>query len=165
MTAAPFDRLYDDMNAKWGIDRLIGLVSPETASRFGSAFDKMNAAIAANDPKETAVRVGVCMRGLAAMDAEATAAGHAPTPPRLIEGEVEGFHFGIVPDDAFRKAYEAERPDLVLFTLHQVGIAMKDRLDNSPAVKAAREHFPNAKVTAVRPLSNLEQELGDEIPF
>lgn len=161
MTAAPFDRLYRQMDEKWGVDRLIELVSPETAARFGSAYDKMNAAILAQDPEETVKRVGVCMRGLQAMDQEASAAGHIPPPP-LLEAVIDGFHFGVMPDEAHRAHYETNRPDVAfLFSMEQIGIAMRDRIENSPAVQEAKKHFPNATVTAVRPLSKRD---GREVP-
>ena len=71
--AAPFDEAIRQMDAKWGIGRLVANVSPETAAKWGSALAKLNAAIAARDVDETVARVGVLLRGLTAMDAEAEA--------------------------------------------------------------------------------------------
>src|SRR6056300_584252 len=72
---APFDRKAEEMDEKWGIDRLVELVSAETAAKYGSAMAKFNDAIDAGDPSVTAARAQVCIRGMDAMDAEAAAAG------------------------------------------------------------------------------------------
>ena len=163
--ARPFDRASREMDRKWGIDRLPSLVSPDTAMKWGRTLEKLNAAIEASDPDEIAARAAVAVRGLAFMDSEATSAGKQTLPSGALTGAVEGMRFVIIPEASCWPQYQDEFPDHLMFTLHQVGVAMKDRLENSEVVQEARKHFPDAKITAVRPQTELERALNDEIPF
>src|SRR5210317_544613 len=95
---APFDRKAEEMDEKWGIDRLVELVSAETAARYGSAMAKFNDAIDAGDPSVTAARAQVCIRGMEAMDAEATAAGAQRASMDVWEVEVAGELYGVMRD-------------------------------------------------------------------
>jgi len=158
----PFDTAARNMERKWGINRLEGLVSPETAARYGSAIGKLNAAMQANDPAEVATRAGVCIRGMTAMDAEATAAGHQPITPDAIEIDVGGTLCVILRDDAAWPAYRATRPEVRTYTLREVGNALAAY---GQTVAAIKDTFPGATVSAVRKPTALESELNDLIPF
>lgn len=160
-----FDPAIRATNFKWGTDRLPELVGPVKEARWLEVVDELNEAIAANDPQRVQGAVSTALKGLAVMDAAAEQDGAEKRAPELLVGEAEGFAFGIMPDDRFAEQYENENEGLLLFTLHQVGVILKDRVENSPALQAARKHFPDAEVKAVRPRSKLEQELGDSIPF
>lgn len=156
----PFDTAARNMERKWGINRLEGLVSPETAARYGSAIGKLNAAMDANDPAEVAIRAGVCIRGMAAMDAEATATGHQPITPDAMEIEVDGKTCAVLRDEAAWPAYMAARPGVRVYTLREVANALAAY---GQTVGAAKDAFPGATVSAVR--SPLAQALNDDIPF
>lgn len=158
----PFDTAARNMERKWGINRLEGLVSPETAARYGSAIAKLNLAIEANDPEDTAARAAVCIRGMAAMDAEATAAGHQPIPPAAQEIEVDGKLSAVLWDANQWPVYAALRPGVRTYTPREVGIALSVYDGTVAAVKDA---FPGAEVKAVRQRTPLETELNDEVPF
>lgn len=158
----PFDTAARNMEREWGVNRLEGLVSPETAARYGSAIGKLNAAMEANDPAEVAARVGVCIRGMAAMDAEATAAGHQPITPQAVEGEVDGRPAAILIDDAAWPAYHAMRPGVRTYSMREVWNALAAYGQSVGAVKDA---FAGAEVKAVRKPTELEQDLQDSIPF
>lgn len=157
---APFDRACRDMERKWGIDRLPELVAPEMSARFGKAMGVMNDAINAEDPDATAAAAANCVRGLQAMDAAATAAGHQPLNPAVWEVEYEGQRFGIIRDVEEWAAAAAQRPGMTLYTLREVAVALAASKHAVTAVKAA---FPGAQVTAIR--SPLSEELEDEIPW
>lgn len=159
---APFDTAARDMERKWGINRLEGLVSPETAARYGSALGKLNAAIAAADPAEVAVRAGVCIRGLAAMDKEAEAAGHQPIPPQAQEIEVDGKLCAVLWDDAAWPAYHALRPGVRTYSPREVANALAAY---GQTVAAIKDTFAGAEVVAVRKPTELETALEDEIPW
>lgn len=158
---APLDRLAIKMDRKWGVDRLTELVSVETATKYGSAVAKLNAALDANDVEEVKRRAAVCMRGLAAMDKEAEEAGQPQASPDVIEYEVDGFKFGIMPDASMWQTVKEARPDLKLFTLREVGNILKD-ISGSPVFEAVKQHFPQAEIKAVRPK---KETLEDEIPW
>lgn len=156
----PFDTAARNMERRWGVNRLEGLVSPETAARYGSAIGKLNAAMEANDPAEVATRAGVCIRGMAAMDAEATAAGHQPIPPAAQEIEVDGKLCAVMWDAAQWPVYAALRPGVRTYSPQEVANALAAYGGTVAAIKDA---FPGATVTAVR--SPLAQAIDDHIPF
>ena len=158
----PFDTAARAMERKWGVNRLEGLVSPDTAARYGSAIAKLNTAIAANDPADTAARAAVCIRGMAALDAEATAAGHRPIIPEAWEIDVDGVTCAILRDDAAWPAFAAARPGVRVYSLREVSNALAAY---GGMVAAVKEAFPGARVTAVRERTQLEKELNDEVPF
>ena len=160
--AAPYDRKALDMERLWGIDRLPSLVAPEMAERYGSAMAKLNAAINAGDPAETASRAAVCARGLDALDAAARAAGHEPMPAEVWEYEHDGKRFGIIRDVADWPPIAAARPGLSLYTLREVALALAEY---GQGVVAAKDAFPGAEVSAIRKRTKLEEDLADEIPF
>ena len=114
---APLNRAAVAADRLWGQDALPGLVAPEMAARYGSALGKLNAAIEAGDADAIAARAAVCLRGLAAMDAAARAAGHTPPDPRIWEYELDGFCFAVLADDAEWPVLRDKRPDLLQFTM------------------------------------------------
>lgn len=156
----PFDTAARNAERKWGVNRLEGLVSPETAARYGSAIGKLNAAMEANDPAEVATRAGVCIRGMAALEKEADALGHLPIVPDVIELLVDGKLCAVLRDEAAWPAYAQQRPGVRVYTLREVSNALAAYGQTVAAVKDA---FVGAEVVAVR--SPLAQAIDDHIPF
>ncbi len=162
LATAPFDRAARAMEEKWGVDRLPGLVSPSMADRWGAAMANLNAALDAKDAALVVKRVEACLRGFAAMDAEAVAAGHKPLPPDAWEIEVDGVTCAVLRDGNQWPAYAALRPGVRAYSLREVGLALAAYGQTVAAVKDA---FPGAEVKAVKPKTPLERELNDCIPF
>ena len=160
--AAPFDRAMRDAERTWGIDRLPELVSPELAVKFGKAMAVLNEALDKGDPDVAAAAAANCVKGLAAMDAAARAAGHQPLKAEFWEYEQDGFRFALIRDAAEWPAVAAERPGLTIYTLREVANALAASRDAVAAVKAA---FPGAEISAIRERSPLSEELEDEIPW
>ncbi len=158
----PFDTAARAMEAKWGVDRLEGLAPPAMAAKYGLALAHLNACIEAANPTDTAGAVANCVKGLAAMDAAATAAGHQPLPPDAWEIEIDGKPCAILKDGNQWPAYAAIRPGVRTYTLREVAHALAAYGQTVAAVKDA---FPGAEVKAVRQPTRLETELNDEIPF
>jgi hypothetical protein len=156
----PFDTAARNMERKWGINRLEGLVPPAMAAKYGLAIAHLNACIDAANPNDTAAAAANCIKGLAAMDAEATAAGHQPIPPAAQEIEVDGKLCAVLWDGNQWPAYAALRPGVRTYTPTEVANALAAYGQTVAAIKDA---FPGATVTAVR--SPLAQALDDEIPF
>lgn len=159
---APFDRAVRETERTWGIDRLPELVSPESAAKWGSAVGKLNAAIEAGDLADVTARVGVCLRGLAALDAEARAAGHQPIKAEAWEITVDGVTCAILKDDAAWPKYAETRPGVRVYSLREVSHALAAY---GGMVAAVKDNFPGARVTAVRERTQLEKELDDDLPF
>lgn len=159
---APFDRMSNAMDHKWGIDRLVELVPADVAAKYGSAMAKLNQAIDNQDPDEVAVRASVCIRGMQAMDQIATQAHGEPPTAQVWVVEADGYAFGLMRDPrAWQRAQEAY-PKLELITEREMVLAltMYRRSLAKEMIDAAKAAFPGAEVTAVR-----NKELEDDIPW
>lgn len=162
MATAPFDRAVRAADAEWGQDRLPELVSPQTAERWGMAMANLNTALAAQDPAIVVARVAACVRGLTAMDAEARAAGHVPTPPEAWRFDMDGQPCAIVREGCDWTALAPAMPGVRFYSLHEVALALQHY---GGIVAAAKDSFPGATVAAVRKPSPLEAAIDDEIPY
>lgn len=162
----PFDRAARAMEEKWGVERLPALVAPELAARFGKAMARLNAAIDKADADEVAGAVGICTRGLAAMDAAAVAAGHAPMPPEVWQCEVDGKPAAILRDFDQWPSVQKALPGVRLYSLREVTNALA-AYGNS--VGAVKDIFAGAEAVAVKPApfkrSAIAEDLEDEIPY
>jgi hypothetical protein len=157
---APFDTVARDLERKWGINRLEGLVSPVLAAKYGFALGHLNACIDAANPTDTAAAAANCVKGMKAMDAEATTAGHQPIPPEAQEIDVDGHICAVLWDGNAWPVYAALRPGIRTYTPREVGVALAAY---GQTVASVKDSFPGAEVKAVR--SPLAQILDDEIPF
>ncbi len=155
---APFDRLARQMEATWGIDRLPELVSPETAAKYGSAIAKLNAALGESDPDAVAVRAGVCIRGLQAMDREARSAGQQPMPEGFWMHEHEGRTFIVSRNVGDWPLIQEMHPGVPIYSMHEVAVALGKL---SETVVAIKEQFPQSQIKEIRN----KEELDDAIPF
>lgn len=159
---APLDRAAIEMDRKWGIDRLPELVEPAMALKYGAAMAYMNAAIGKPDPAAAAQAAANCIKGLQAMDAAATAAGHKPLSPQVWEVEIDGEKYAILREVGDWRAFEDQRPGVKYFTMREVAVALHA---SRHAVITVRDAIKGAEMTAIRTRTALENELNDEIPF
>jgi len=169
----PFDRRSAAADLKWGCSRLPELVSPETAVIWANTMANLNEAIRGcyepDDEKQALANLKGCVesgiRGFDYMDAEADRTGQPKADTRVFEYVHEGAKIGVMADDDAWPAIKSQRPDLRLYTMREVAVALQLIADN-PAVAAIKEHFPDAKVTAIRPKSPVSYSTGgDPIPF
>lgn len=162
---APFDRAALDSERRWGIERLPGLVSPEMAAKYGAAIAHLNDRINAGDPDGVAAAATNCIRGLAAMDAEAIARGHRPVPAEVwvFDEVIDGkrVRLGITREPGDWPTLQDSHPGLPIYSLREVAVKMTPGLLEA-AVKSV---FPGAQVTATRHVSPLDDVLEDHIPF
>ena len=165
MALAPFDGAVRAADLKWGIDRLPELVSPATAEKWGATLAKLNAAIQSSEPAQVVARVEVALRGLAVMDVEATATGHAKADPTAWEYALDGNKFAIIRDERMWPALKATRPDLVIYTLREVAVALAAHKGSFPIIDEVKSQFPGAQITAIRERTPTESAIGDYIPF
>ncbi len=147
----PLDKMATDMELKWGCDRLPSLVSPAMAAKFGSAKAKLDQAIELNGPAEVVHAVGVMLRGWAALDAEATKAGHKPLPGTVwCHATDGGFKFAIAQGNAEALKAAKTRNDLggaTIYSLDEIGRLLE--ADAYALVNAAKKAFPGATVTNI----------------
>jgi hypothetical protein len=161
----PLDRIATEMELKWGCDRLPGLVSSQTAAKFGSAKAKLDAAIESNVAAEVAKTAGVMMRGWTALDAEATKGGHKPLEPNIWCHTTEaGFRFAVAQGNADALKALNMDPDLegvAVYSLDEIGRLLESK--SMELVNATKERFPGATVKAVKmPRAG---EMDDGVPF
>jgi hypothetical protein len=157
LSLAPFDKAVREMDKRWGIDRLPELVSVESAAKWGKAVAGLNGAIDAQDPDKVKFWVEVCLRGLAAMDAEAVSLGRPVSDPMIWEHEYEGVIYGIIEDGREWPAAYAKRPGIAIHTMREVAVAL--HAHRNGLVDAVKLAFPGAEVKAVRrPKADLEDD-------
>lgn len=157
LSLAPFDKAVREMDKRWGVDRLPELVSVESAAKWGKAMAGLNGAIDAQDPDKVKFWVEVCLRGLAAMDAEAAALGRPVSDPMIWEHEYEGTVYGIIEDGREWPAAYAKRPGIAIHTMREVAVAL--HAHRNGLVNAIKLSFPGAEVKAVRlPKADLEDD-------
>lgn len=163
MTAAPLDHKIAEMDRKWGHDKLVELVAPETAQKFGYALAKLYEAIDAGDAEKTAQWTGVCVRGLETLDREATERGAQRASEGVLEVELNGKVYGLLMDARSWDSVREARPDLVLVTPREMAVAVEWwRAHGLGAMhEAVKQAFPGSEVIASRPFGVADNE--DEI--
>lgn len=164
---APLDAAAREADRTWGVDRLIELVSPETAMKFGRVLGRINDAIEANDAQAAAKDVAIAIRGYAAMDKEAREAGHTPPDPRVVVVGVpdgSGASYGILLDDRLWKRASEEYPGVRLFTLQEIAILIHET-GGSPLVDAVKAAFPGATITGIKAKQPMDRQPEDALPF
>jgi hypothetical protein len=158
----PLDKIASDAEMKWGCDRLPELVSPELASRFGSAKAKLDAAIIANDPQDVTHRADVLARGWSAMDLEASERGHQPLLPNIWSHTTrDGFKCAVARSDADAIKAIRTMPEfegVAVYSLEEVGRI----LEANTLLNVVKARFPASVVEEIRPK---RARLDDEIPF
>lgn len=146
------DKLVASYERKWGVDRLTRLVSPATLLRFNQAVAMGEVETTGYcSPERRAALDAMMMRAWAALDAEATAAGHQPMPPawREIDLRTEGRGICAIADMGDEHAQtlilraKAEGRLVEVWTLAEVARVMQVH----SIVGAAKREFPGAYVT------------------
>tara|TARA_R110000868_G_scaffold6894_3_gene38273 strand:- start:1186 stop:1632 length:447 start_codon:yes stop_codon:yes gene_type:complete len=147
-----------EIEGKWGVGRLVRLVTPDMAARFGSAKDKLNDAIRANDGEAVANRAAVLIRGWQALDKAATEAGCEALPLRTVAVKHNGRAYVIAWDgaDIHKAAKQSRTPENVV-SVHELLVAYEALRNRIDGVKQA---FPGAEVVRAR----LSPD-GDALPF
>ena len=164
----PHDRAVREADRKWGAGRLPSLVSHEMNQRWGRAVAALNAALDDGNAEHIAYYAEGCARGVAAMEAEAISRGHKPITAHVAQVEIEGMRFGILlNDEAWPIAGEAF-PGVQMFSLREVGVALRHLRLDSPIIRAAKEQFAEAEVRNIRAKADRMQNaapLDDPLPF
>lgn len=164
MSVAPFDRVAKEMDMKWGIDVLPELVEPELAQKYGQALGKLNAAIEAVDREAVVKYVGVCIRGMQAMDRAAVEAGMQPASDDVWCVEINGKVYGLVRDDRQWARLAQQMPNVELIGSREMALAIEvyKRSDAGKILDAVGQNFPEAEVLGFKPTN---ESIEDPIPF
>ena len=156
-----YDDRVSEVERKWGVDRLIWVVGGDLRDRFEAQMDKLNAAIDRMEDVEH--QVDVTLRGVAALEQAAIAAGVQPLNGEWIEGKMpDGRVLAIVPNDYEVSRVKRDNREMLVYSVDEIGRLLA-AWDESKAVDAVKAVFPGATVEKVK--TKLEKELNDEIPF
>lgn len=161
-TLGPLARMNKEADKRWGCDKLVELVSAETAAKFGMAMAKLNEQIEAQDVEGVKQWAGVCMRGIKAMEAEAEAVNAPQADDTLWIIEADGHEFGLLRDDRAWPAAKEKFPNLDIVSEREMVLALVEYKQSvvKVALDAAKKHFPDAEVTKIK-----TKEYEDDIPF
>ena len=156
----PLDAVAVEMERQWGVDRLVELVAPETAARFGKVKARLDSAIDENDPEQVAKWAAMMIKGWNALSSEAEAAGASGVGKglRIIRHD-DGRAFGIAVDQATATAAvrSGDYPNVSIWSLDEVVRVLASeemRLANS-----VKDTFPGAVVARVGKVPS------DDLPF
>jgi hypothetical protein len=143
------DAVASAMERKWGIDRLPKLVEAQLAVRFRSQAERLDAAIRLNVSAAIVVQAEAMLRAWNALETAALRSGWKPLAPAIWETVLPGTGEIITivrdADEAFAIAKEGRG---TIWTLAEVALAIEAFGDS---VRATKQVFPGAEVTAVRP--------------
>lgn len=184
MIVAPLDRLREEMDRKWGMDRLPGLYPPEPGphvpadkrdayravpERYGRAVEELHRALDRNDVEAVRTWTGRAHQMLGIMDRECEAAGIVRPEPDTLETDVEGRRVIVVGDTCDAAEVERRNPGAVVVTLAEAAFAVErlhartvEGVRAHPLVAAALETFPGSDVSVGRKSG---ASLDDPIPF
>ena len=154
----PLDMVAATMEQKWGIDRLVSLVSPATAQRFGIAKAKLDAAIDENDMDAVAAKAAVLMRGWKALEDEALANKAEPLQPkpwRIESGQGDVFMICQTLDEAKAVTQEA---GCNVYSGYEIANILTWFEKQSSVSGEVKKLFPQATIERIR-------SMDDDIPF
>ena len=157
-----YDDVVSDVEGRWGVDRLVWLVGGDLRDRFEKQMDRLNAAIDKCDPS-IEHEVEVTLRGVAALEQAAIAAGAKPLNGDYIEGRMpDGRVIAITATGYEAGKVKRDNREMVVYSVDEVGRIIEGLNKEAPVVDAIKNAFAGAEVQSVKPVP---ANLDDEIPF
>ena len=140
--------MVHQMERRWGADRLVGLVSVETAAKYGRAKAKLDRAIDANDVEAVKKNAANMIKAWKVLSDEAVTRGHKGLDPEVWEVMTEdGQRYAFVRSNVEAWQTSREMARLIEVRVKLVG-EVKDVFSDSTVVSADKS-----------------VALDDEIPF
>tara|TARA_R110000751_G_scaffold307812_1_gene431853 strand:- start:34424 stop:35083 length:660 start_codon:yes stop_codon:yes gene_type:complete len=181
MMLAPLDRLQDQLDRKWGINRLPAILPADPpphvpaaqheayrsiGRRYGEAVEALNVAIAENDADGVQAGVERVSKALRVMDRQCDAAGVEPPSPLVWEIDLDGRRIAIVHETADWERVKRERPAAEIYSLRDAAVALTRMSLGTALLGEVKRQFPGAELGPLRP----KREAGsgameDPIPF
>lgn len=157
-----YDDVVSEVEGRWGVDRLVWLVGGSLRDRFEQQMDKLNAAIDKCDPS-IEHEVEVTLRGVAALEQAAIAAGAKPLNGDYIEGRMpDGRVIAITATGYEAGKVKRDNREMVVYSVDEIGRIIEGLNKEAPVVDAIKNAFAGAEVQSVKPVP---ANLDDEIPF
>jgi len=157
-----YDDVVSEVEGRWGVDRLVWLVGGELRDRFEQQMDRLNTAIDKCDPS-IEHEVEVTLRGVAALEQAAIAAGAKPLSGDYIEGRMpDGRVIAITATGYEAGKVKRDNREMVVYSVDEIGHIIEGLNKEAPVVDAIKNAFAGAEVQSVKPVP---ANLDDEIPF
>jgi hypothetical protein len=158
-----YDDVVSEVEGRWGVDRLVWVCgSSELRDRFEQQMDRLNAAIDKCDPS-IEHEVEVTLRGVAALEQAAIAAGAKPLNGDYIEGRMpDGRVIAITATGYEAGKVKRDNREMVVYSVDEIGRIIEGLNKEAPVVDAIKNAFIGAEVQSVKPVP---ANLDDEIPF
>ena len=155
----PLDQMVHQMEVRWGANRLPGLVSVETAAKFGAAKAKLDQAIDANDVEAVKKRIAVMLRAWKALSDEAASLGYKGLDPEVWEVCTEdGQRYAFCRSNAEAWKTSKQMEGTRVFSIKEAARLIDVRYKMVGEVK---DVFPDSKVVK----ADKQEPLDDCIPF
>lgn len=157
------DHLANEMERKWGVDRLRLLVAPEMRERFDRQRVKLNTAIRTGELADVQREAGRMCAAWRALDQAAEQAGASPLNPQVWEvGLEDGTVAAIVRDNTDAHAVVAQGRAVHVWTLEEIARI----IHGFPALAKAKIVWPGAHVvSAGQSIRDPVKDLDDDLPF
>ena len=157
-----YDDVVSEVEGRWGVDRLVWLVGGDLRDRFEKQMDRLNVAIDKCDPS-IEHEVEVTLRGVAALEQAAIAAGAKPLSGDYIEGRMpDGRVIAITATGYEVGKVKRDNREMVVYSADEIGRIIEGLNKEAPVVDAIKNAFIGAEVESVKPV---KYDLNDEIPF
>lgn len=154
------DHAISTAERTWGVGRLRLLVSDDLRARWDRQWLAWCRATEGDDVGAIQKQGGAVRRAVAALEAEARAAGQQPLTPEVWEARHGDRVIVVCRTSAEAGVVAREDRKAEVWTLDElVRLALADR----PGLEAVKEIFPGATVTAIKPRVNWSAG-GDEMP-
>lgn len=159
------DGVAAEMEAVWGVGRLIPLVDDEMRAKFFKQMAKLNAAIEKNDPEAVETHATALARGWRALDQAARQAGHQPKPYSGTEVRLRDGRLVAIVADGEVPQYRADGAEVITITEAEIGLILSDLLGGDSTLAAVLKSFPAARLTALQRKPKADWAKGDDVPF
>jgi hypothetical protein len=162
---ATFDLAVQDIERRWGKNRLEGLASPELREKYETAKDQLAEACAAGDIDLAARKAAALARGLQALEAYALGQGHKAEELPSWAISVGSRRYLVV-----RQTYEVlaavdRHPGEKVIAVEEL-LRLQLATEEGRFLVAAKDRFPAAVVThAGPPRSKVGEMVDDAIPW
>lgn len=153
----PLDAIVNKLEQRWGVDRLVSLVTVETAAKFGSAKAKLDAAVQDGDVDLVQKKANVMMRAWMALDKEATSSNATPVKPNIWSAKGDdGQIYAFVQTLAEAQKVSKDSKDVRVFSIDEVVRIIEG--EQMKLVGSVKDVFADATIIS-------SQHLDDEVPF
>ncbi len=156
---APLQRELERLDGKYGYDRLPQLISVEMAARWAKACAGLHDAVGEQDAERVKAWVIVCLRGLAAMDAEAAADPANILPPEIWDCVDDEGSFCIIRHAALHEKASRLRPGRRIYTTREVAVALR-QMQNT-VVDAVKDLWAGAEIVGVTKTAS--EQIDDDL--